>query len=90
MNEIAVMGPEAAAGVLNRREMSAVDARRSSGTGWWPRTKSGSCPLYASERRLVDDVIDPSSTRAVTVRALDMLSEKPPEMAPRKHGNPPA
>jgi acetyl-CoA carboxylase carboxyltransferase component len=47
-------------------------------------------PYYASERGLVDDVIDPADTRAVITRALDVLSAKRPELAPRKHGNPPA
>ena len=47
-------------------------------------------PLYAAERGLVDDVIDPVDTRAVISRALEMLSQKRPERAPRKHGNPPA
>jgi methylmalonyl-CoA decarboxylase subunit alpha len=35
-------------------------------------------------------VIDPVDTRAVISRALDVLSHKRPELAPRKHGNPPA
>jgi len=47
-------------------------------------------PLYAAERGLVDDVIDPVDTRAVISRALEALSRKRPEQALRKHGNPPA
>jgi acetyl-CoA carboxylase carboxyltransferase component len=47
-------------------------------------------PYYASERGLVDDVIDPADTRFMVIRALDLLSEKRPELMPRKHGNPPA
>jgi acetyl-CoA carboxylase carboxyltransferase component len=70
-NEIAVMGAEAAVGVIHHKKLA--DA-----------------PYYASERGLVDDVIDPADTRAVITRALDVLSAKRPELAPRKHGNPPA
>jgi acetyl-CoA carboxylase carboxyltransferase component len=47
-------------------------------------------PYYASERGLVDDVIDPADTRVMVIRALDLLSEKRPDLVPRKHGNPPA
>jgi acetyl-CoA carboxylase carboxyltransferase component len=47
-------------------------------------------PYYASERGLVDDVIDPADTRVAIIRALDLLSDKRPELPPRKHGNPPA
>lgn len=35
-------------------------------------------------------VIDPADTRAVISRALDALSQKRPDLPPRKHGNPPA
>ena len=90
-NEIAVMGAEAAVGVIHRKELSAADC---------PDDRRGQLidqyreelmhPYYASERGLVDDVIDPTDTRGVICRSLDMLSAKRPGTVSRKHGNPPA
>jgi methylmalonyl-CoA decarboxylase subunit alpha len=90
-NEIAVMGAEAAIGVLYRKELAAAsspeDLRAQLISDYQEELMH---PYYASERGLVDDVIDPADTRAVITRALDMLADKRPELAPRKHGNPPA
>jgi methylmalonyl-CoA decarboxylase subunit alpha len=90
-NEIAVMGAEAAVGVLYRKELAAADRpdqlRGQLVADYKERLMH---PYYASERGLVDDVIDPADTRAVVARALGMLSEKRQEPASRKHGVPPA
>jgi acetyl-CoA carboxylase carboxyltransferase component len=78
-------------GVLNRKELIAADhpdqlrAQRAA-----EYKEQLMHPLYAAERGLVDDVIDPADTRAVISRALEVLSQKRPERVPRKHGNPPA
>jgi acetyl-CoA carboxylase carboxyltransferase component len=90
-NEIAVMGAEAAVGVIHRKELAAAsdpDKVRSQLIAEY--TEELMHPYYASERGLVDDVIDPADTRVMVIRALDLLSEKRPELMPRKHGNPPA
>ncbi len=90
-NEIAVMGAEAAVGILHRKELAAADnpdhLRDKLAAEYKDELMHS---LYAAERGLVDDVIDPADTRAVISRALDLLSQKRPELAPRKHGNPPA
>ena len=89
-NEIAVMGAEAAIGVVYRKELAAAadpDELRVQLVAEYKEQLMH--PYYSAERGLVDDVIDPQDTRAVVSRALDMLSSKRPEMAPRKHGNPP-
>ncbi|MEW2353511.1 acyl-CoA carboxylase subunit beta [Spirillospora sp. NPDC029432] len=89
-NEIAVMGAEAAVGVIYRKELAAADSPdrlRSQLIAEY--TEELMHPYYASERGLVDDVIDPADTRVMIVRALDLLSEKRPDLRPRKHGNPP-
>jgi acetyl-CoA carboxylase carboxyltransferase component len=89
-NEIAVMGPEAAVGILHRRELVAASdpaaLRDRLAASYRQRLMH---PYYAAERGLVDDVIDPADTRAVVLRALDMLADKRAQPAPRKHGNPP-
>jgi acetyl-CoA carboxylase carboxyltransferase component len=90
-NEIAVMGAEAAVGVIYRKELAAAgnpEQFRSQLIAEY--TEELMHPYYASERGLVDDVIDPADTRVMLIRALDLLSEKRPELMPRKHGNPPA
>jgi methylmalonyl-CoA decarboxylase subunit alpha len=90
-NEIAVMGAEAAVGVIYRKEIATAshpDQLKDELIAQYKKELMH--PYYASERGLVDDVIDPAETRAVVVRALDLLSEKRPDLPPRKHGNPPA
>jgi acetyl-CoA carboxylase carboxyltransferase component len=90
-NEIAVMGAEAAVGVVHRKKLAAADSPDQLRDHLVAEYKEQLMyPLYAAERGLVDDVIDPVETRLVVTRALDMLSEKRSEMARRKHGNPPA
>jgi methylmalonyl-CoA decarboxylase subunit alpha len=91
LNEIAVMGAEAAVGVLHRKELAASgypDELRTQLVADYKEQLMH--PYYASERGLVDDVIDPAETRAVLIRALGVLSGKRPEIPPRKHGIPPA
>jgi acetyl-CoA carboxylase carboxyltransferase component len=89
-NEIAVMGAEAAIGVINRKDLAAAEdpdeLRAQLVTEYREQLMH---PYYAAERGLVDDVIDPADTRAMIARGLDMLREKRPELKPRKHGNPP-
>ncbi|MCO5995377.1 acyl-CoA carboxylase subunit beta [Actinoallomurus sp. WRP9H-5] len=91
INEIAVMGAEAAVGVIYRKELAAADdpevLRSQLITEY---TEELMHPYYSPERGLVDDVIDPADTRVMVIRALDLLSEKRPDLMPRKHGNPPA
>jgi acetyl-CoA carboxylase carboxyltransferase component len=91
VNEIAVMGAEAAIGVIHRKELASAaepDELRAQLIDDYKAELMH--PYYASERGLVDDVIDPADTRAVVCRALDLLSTKRPDLPPRKHGNPPA
>lgn len=89
-NEIAVMGAEAAVGIVYRKEIAAASCPDQLRARLITDYKAELMhPYYAPERGLVDDVIDPADTRAVVVRALDLLSEKRPLLVPRKHGNPP-
>jgi methylmalonyl-CoA decarboxylase subunit alpha len=89
-NEIAVMGAEAAVGVIHRKELASAAEPDELRARLIDEYKAELMhPYYASERGLVDDVIDPADTRAVVCRALDLLSAKRPDLPPRKHGNPP-
>ncbi|BDG09488.1 acyl-CoA carboxylase subunit beta [Anaeromyxobacter paludicola] len=86
--EIAVMAPEAAVGLLFRKELQAAadpDAERRARTEAY-RERFAS-PYRAAELGYVDEVIRPEATRLKLVRALDMLRTKRQELPPRKHGN---
>ncbi|UIX30133.1 acyl-CoA carboxylase subunit beta [Streptomyces sp. GQFP] len=89
-NEIAVMGAEAAAGVVFRREIAAApDPEHTRQQKIAEYREALMHPYYAAERGLVDDVIDPRRTRPVLIRALSMLHTKDADLPRRKHGNPP-
>jgi acetyl-CoA carboxylase carboxyltransferase component len=88
-NEVAVMGAEAAADVVFRRQIAAApdpQRRQELVAEYTDRIMS---PYAAAERGLVDDVIDPAQTRAVLVRALATLRAKRAVLPARKHGNGP-
>ena len=86
-NEVAVMGPEAAANVIFKREIAGADdpeAKRSELTEQY--VENCMHPFAAAEVGLIDDVIDPRDTRRVLVKALAMLRSKREELPARKHG----
>jgi acetyl-CoA carboxylase carboxyltransferase component len=89
-NEIAVMGAEGAVNVIHRRALAAAadpEALRARLLAEYREQLMH--PLYAAERGLVDDVIDPRDTRTVLCAALEMLSSKREDLPARKHGNQP-
>jgi acetyl-CoA carboxylase carboxyltransferase component len=89
-NEIAVMGAEGAVNVLFRRELAAAeDPERRRAELIEEYYQQLVHPLYAAERGLVDDVIDPARTRAAVARGLAMLRTKRRFAPQRKHGNTP-
>jgi acetyl-CoA carboxylase carboxyltransferase component len=90
INEIAVMGADGAANVIFRKEIAAATdsaARRIELIEEYRNQLMH--PYYATERGLVDDVIDPRLTRAILSRSLAMLRTKQVPLPHRKHGNPP-
>jgi propionyl-CoA carboxylase beta chain len=88
--EIAVMGPQGAVNIIFRKELEAADdleTRRAELVEEYSERFAN--PYVAAERGYVDDVIDPSDTRAVLCRALAMLRTKQEKLPQRKHGNVP-
>jgi acetyl-CoA carboxylase carboxyltransferase component len=86
--ELAVMGPQGAIEIVHRRELESAEdpaARRAELVEEY--TERYANPYIAAARGYVDDVIDPSETRRVLVRSLDMLASKREELPRRKHGN---
>jgi acetyl-CoA carboxylase carboxyltransferase component len=89
-NEVAVMGADAAANIIFRKELAAAPdpaARRAELVADY--TERLMTPYVAAERGLVDDVIDPRTTRSVLIRSLEFLRAKRPALPHRKHGNVP-
>jgi acetyl-CoA carboxylase carboxyltransferase component len=89
-NEIAVMGAEATANVIFRREIAGAEnpdeTRRQRVKEYRAELMH---PYYAAERGLIDEVIDPADTRVALISGLLMLRRKHANMPMRKHGNPP-
>lgn len=91
--EIAVMGPEAAAEIVWRKELQSIkdDNEREEmlqklATEYREKLAT---PYYAASRGYIDAIIEPSETRYILIRTLDFLITKrevrirPP---PKKHG----
>jgi len=86
--EIAVMGAAGAVEILYRNALKAAsdpDAERKRLVEQY--TAKFANPYRAAERGYVDDVIVPSTTRPVLIRALEMLQTKRDHNPPKKHGN---
>lgn len=89
-NEIAVIGAEAAANILFRKEIAGAPDREVARAQQIKRYEQELIhPYYAAERGLVDDVIDPADTRTILIDALSMLRAKHVHLPSRKHGNAP-
>ena len=88
--EIAVMGPQGAVEIINRRELAdAADpvARRAELVEDYTHRLAN--PYLAAERGYVDDVIEPAETRKKLIAGFALLASKREELPERKHGNVP-
>ena len=88
--ELAVMGPQGAVEILNRRELQqAADPEARKAELVDDYTERYANPYVAAERGIVDAVIDPAETRQKVVAAFRMIESKREELPKRKHGNVP-
>jgi len=88
--EIAVMGPEGAANIIFRKEITASadpDATRKEKVQEY-REKFAN-PYVAASRGYVDSVIDPRETRKLLIHALSISETKDQNIPRKKHGIPP-
>lgn len=86
--EIAVMGPEGAVNIINRREIEkAEDPQKERQQLVENYRLKYANPYIAAGRGWIDDVIDPRRTRGHIVRGLEALRSKRESRPPRKHGN---
>ena len=88
--ELAVMGPQGAVEIVNRRELgeltdeAARAARKDELVDEYVEQYAN--PYSAAERGYVDEVIDPADTRRKIIAGLEMLITKREEQPRRKHG----
>jgi len=84
--EIAVMGPEGAVNVLYRRELDgAPPAVRAGKVAEYVENFAN--PYIAARRGYVDEILEPSETRAKLVAAFALLEGKRVSLPAKKHGN---
>jgi acetyl-CoA carboxylase carboxyltransferase component len=88
--EIAVMGPEGAANIIFRKEITTSpdpDATRKQKVEEY-KTKFAN-PYVAASRGYVDAVIEPAETRKFLLHSLEVSENKDVPMPQKKHGLPP-
>jgi methylmalonyl-CoA decarboxylase alpha subunit len=86
--EIAVMGPEGAAEIVFRKEISsAADPKAMREAKIKEYREKFANPYRAAARGYIDDVIDPKLTRIKIISALRILESKREKLPPKKHGN---
>jgi acetyl-CoA carboxylase carboxyltransferase component len=85
--EIAVMGAEAAAGIIFRKEVAAAEdpaQRKAELAADYQQRFSN--PYTAAERGFIDTVIQPRETRPALIKSLKLARTKRQSMPARKHG----
>lgn len=88
--EIAVMGPDGAANIIFRKEITAAEnpaEKRKEYVDLYREKFSN--PYPAAARGMVDMVIEPKETRPTLIKSLEMLSSKRESRPAKKHGNVP-
>lgn len=86
--EIAVMGAKGAAEIIFRKEISsATDPAAALAQKEADYAEAFAHPFNAAARGYVDEVIEPSSTRAKLIQAFEMLQNKVSTLPRKKHNN---
>ncbi|HPT12849.1 MAG TPA: carboxyl transferase domain-containing protein, partial [Bacteroidales bacterium] len=88
--EIAVMGPEGAANIIFRKEITTAsnpDEMRKQKVEEYKEKFAN--PYVAASRGYVDSVIEPAETRKLLLHALEISANKQESMPAKKHGLPP-
>jgi acetyl-CoA carboxylase carboxyltransferase component len=86
--EIAVMGPEGAANIIFKKEISSSgDPEKTRKDKVREYEEKFSNPYVAASRGYVDMIIEPNKTRGALIRALDLARTKTRPAYSRRHGN---
>ena len=88
--EIAVMGPEGAANIIFRKEISsAPDPEKMRKLKIKEYKEKFSNPYVAAAKGYIDSVIEPEETRSMVTHAIDVSANKEIYLPRKKHGIPP-
>jgi propionyl-CoA carboxylase beta chain len=86
--EIAVMGPEGAANIIFRKEITESQEPEATRLKLVDDYRNNfASPFKAAEVGYIDHIIFPEFTRASLVKALMMLKDKQTDIPERRHGN---
>lgn len=86
--EIAVMGPEGAIRIINKKDLDQATDKAALEKELIEKYKDEIAnPFKAEELALIDEVIMPSQTREILINAFEVLSNKQYAKPERKHGN---
>ncbi len=86
--EIAVMGPRGAVEIIFRRRIAdAEDPQAKEEELVDEYTEKFANPYVAARLGYIDDVIEPSRTRPLVIRAFESLADKRQSLPQKKHGN---
>jgi len=86
--EIAVMGPEGAVNVVNKKDLEEAEDKTQKRQELVEEYRFRYAnPYIAAARGWIDEVVFPSHTRDYLIRGLGMINNKREERLPRKHGN---
>ena len=86
--EIAVMGPEGAANIIFRKEIStSEDPEMTRQEKVKEYEEKFANPYVAASRGYVDMIIEPNKTRDALIRALELAKTKSQPTYTRRHGN---
>jgi acetyl-CoA carboxylase carboxyltransferase component len=88
--EIAVMGPEGAANIIFRKEITTAadpDQMRKQKVEEYKAKFAN--PFVAASKGYIDAVIEPAETRKFLLHSLEVSEHKNVQMPPKKHGLPP-
>ncbi|MBN2611906.1 MAG: acyl-CoA carboxylase subunit beta [Bacteroidales bacterium] len=88
--EIAVMGPEGAANIIFRKEITtAEDPEKMRREKVEEYKQKFANPYVAAARGYIDSVIEPSETRSLLLHSIEVAKQKCISMPAKKHGIPP-
>lgn len=88
--EIAVMGPEGAANIIFRKEItSAEDPEKMRAQKVNEYKEKFANPYVAAARGYIDSVIEPEETRKILIHSIEVSKRKDISMPRKKHGIPP-
>ena len=88
--EIAVMGPEGAANIIFRKEITtAADPEKMRKQKVKEYKEKFANPYVAAAKGYIDSVIEPNETRTMLIHAIDVSMRKDIGMPKKKHGIPP-